>query len=199
MTKKKKKTPVNPARGFATTSVASKPKPEKRSEKAGPEPNGGAVAESVSGSEAKAHDDTKELPNKPTTKNGKDLHEQTPEELEEQLEKDDLQLFVEKHAAKVTRESARQLAKVQTDCRVLRAQAQYLGTDQWLPDELIQEIIDFARREELEGDQSDHTSSSKAVSEEDTVFRLWSLLRTLTSLGIPKARIFSLLNTLLRL
>ena len=198
MTKKKKKTPVNPARGFATTSVASKPKPEKKSDRTDPEPSGGAATESVSGNEADAQEHTKQSNAQQSKKNGKALHELTPEELEEQLERDDLQLFVEKHAAKVTRESARQLSKVQTDCRVLRGQSQYLATDQWLPDELVQEILDFARRDLHEEDQTDHAPSSKAVSEEDTVFRLWSLLRTLSNYGIPKARIFELFNTLLR-
>jgi ATP-dependent RNA helicase DHX29 len=198
MTKKKKKAPVNPARGFATTSVASKPKPEKRSDKAESEPTGGAQAESVSGNESESQNHAKQLPTKQLHNSEKDIYNLTPGELEDQLERDDLQLFVEKHAAKVTKDSARQISKVQTDCRVLRAQSQYLGTEQWLPDELVQEIIEFARKETREEDQSNHALSAKIISEEDTVFRLWSLLRTLSNLGIPKARTFELFNTLLR-
>nr|GFD56608.1 hypothetical protein [Tanacetum cinerariifolium] len=51
---------------------------------------------------------------------------QTPEELEAQLERDELQLLVEKHAAKVRRESRRQVTKFETDRRVLRAQSHHM-------------------------------------------------------------------------
>jgi ATP-dependent RNA helicase DHX29 len=197
MAKKKKKTPTNPARGFATTSVASKPKAEKESDKTEAEKDDVENDEAPAVRGFKLQDSTHGLATKSSSTSAKQQHELTPQELEEQLEQDDLQLFVEKHAAKIARDAARQIARVQTDCRVLRAQSQYLAADQWLPDELVQEILDFSRRELREEDHTENAPSSKLFSEEITVARLWSLQLTLLNLRVPKTRIFELFTALL--
>jgi hypothetical protein len=200
MTKKKKRPLANPARGFATTSVASKPKPEKESTdriEAEAEKDDAEIDETPAKRGFKLQAATHTSVTKVSSTSVKQQQHLTPQELEEQLERDDLQLFVEKHAAKIARDAARQILKVQTDCRVLRAQSQYLAADQWLPDELLQEILDFSRRELQEADHTDNAPSSKTFSEETTVARLWSLQLTLLNLGVPKTRIFELFTALL--
>jgi ATP-dependent RNA helicase DHX29 len=81
---KKKKPAANPARGFATTSIASKPKAEKPPESAAILPKEETPVSLPVVSSAPKEDSLKHVP-------------QTPEELEAQLERDELQLLVEKH------------------------------------------------------------------------------------------------------
>ena len=79
MAGKKKKPAANPARGFATTSVASKPKPEKPEDASSVEPSGVNTPSTKAATPATKNDTT--------TKNAeRELHELSPEELEAQLE-----------------------------------------------------------------------------------------------------------------
>jgi ATP-dependent RNA helicase DHX29 len=180
---KKKKPAANPARGFATTSVPSKSKPEKIDD---PSP----IIE--------ADSSTKALPTSSASLDGAasavlpvastEAH-QTPEELEAQLERDELQLLVEKHKAKVQRDATRLDSKVRTERRVLRGQAQNLPLAPFLPDDLKHQMIDLVQREALEtGHSAQSNTWSKAQSEEDTLVRCWTLFEALLSLGISQER-----------
>src|ERR1700753_2238578 len=126
MVKKKKKPAANPTRGFATTSIASKPRVE---------PNATSDIENDDALSTNQHPTNSAQPDQssvqqPGTSGNqeKQLHELTPEELEEQLEKNDLQLFIETHGLKVAKNSQRQISKIQTEWRVLRSQSQSLYT-----------------------------------------------------------------------
>lgn len=181
---KKKKPAANPARGFATTSVASKPKTDKdvdiasASSASRAEPAGEAEAIAVPSNDLQI---TELRPDEPSTK----THELSPEDLEEQLERNELQLMIEKYGPKVIKESSRQISKVQTDRRVLRGQAQDLHTREWLPEELMLQILDLTKDDVSRGNCShEQNSKSKSVSEEDSVVKFWTLYRTLSEFGI---------------
>ncbi|KAF1930304.1 ATP-dependent RNA helicase A [Didymella exigua CBS 183.55] len=182
---KKKKPAGNPSRGFATTSVASKPKVEKSvvdatdKESVPALPKIGTTVPQVDASAAKKE----ELAKQEVT--------QTPEELEAQLERDELQLLVEKHAAKVRRESRRQVTKFDTDRRVLRAQSHHMNVHEWLPNEILDTIISLAQTESNDSNrrQGQQQSLLKVMSEEDAMSKLWTLSLTLRDLEFTREQI----------
>lgn len=181
--KKKKKPAANPARGFATTSVASKPKPEGVSEATSTDPSN--VATPVNAASATA---TSSQPAQPgSTAPERELDELNPEELEAQLEASELQQFVEKHGAKVKKETARQVTRLQTDRRLLRGQADFLSVKEWLPDELMQQILDLTLAD-LKHDSNTEKKSSSPVGD-DLVAKVWQLRQCLLDLEIPVDRV----------
>ncbi|KAF2625113.1 P-loop containing nucleoside triphosphate hydrolase protein [Macroventuria anomochaeta] len=189
---KKKKPAGNPARGFATTSVASKPKVEKSTVD--------AAAKEVVLAPSK---DSSVVPQAaaPATKKEEPVKQevtQTPEELEAQLERDELQLLVEKHAAKVRRESRRQVTKFETDRRVLRAQSHHMTVHDWLPNEILDTIISLAQTESNDSNrrQGQQQSLLKVMSEEDAMSKLWTLNLTLRDLGFSHEQIEPVLRWL---
>jgi ATP-dependent RNA helicase DHX29 len=186
---KKKKSASNPARGFATTSIPSKAKPEKED----------VILNSENGTKAVII--TPVDSNTATTQStvAKDTVQPTPEELEEQLERDELQLLVEKYGAKVKRDSARLETRVQTDCRVLRGQAANIPLYPFLPDELKLQLIELVQKDALEtGHSAQHSSWTKALAEEDTTIKCWTLFEALLSLGIDQESIKKVISELLK-
>ena len=175
MAAKKKKTKVaaNPARGFATTSIASKPKVEKQEDEVDVPDKIKSIEQTLPQT---VNPETIVAPTKEVN--------QTPEELEAQLEQDELQLLVEKHANKTRRESRRQVSKIQTEQRVLRPQAQSMPTYEWLPEELLNSIITLAREESNDSNRRlGQQSFLKVVSEDDALSKLWTLDIILKDLG----------------
>jgi ATP-dependent RNA helicase DHX29 len=179
MAKKKKKPASNPERGFATSSVASKSKRELVDDEQAERKH--LVVAKGDG----AASDTGTGPGKPTepTPGTTDLRNMTPEELEEELERNDLQLFVETHGPKVCREAQRQISRIQTDNRVLRAQSQLLNISPWLTDELVDDIIVATKRNQ---EETSATEAPRKISEETWVSRLWFLHQVLQGIGISK-------------
>lgn len=193
---KKKKPAANPARGFATTSVASKPKANKDVDIASAsstsmvEPAGGAEVISVPPKDLQITELRLDEPSAKT-------HELSPEDLEEQLERNELQLMIEKHGPKVVKESSRQISKVQTDRRVLRGQAQDLHTREWLPEELMLQILDLTKDDVSRGNYSrEQNGKSKSISEEDSVVKFWALYRTLSEFGVSPEHIQKVIRQL---
>jgi ATP-dependent RNA helicase DHX29 len=187
---KKKKPASNPARGYATTSVTSKPKPEKSAadalkDCAPAESKQNAVApETTPQAEPKAAVAKSEVP-------------PTPEELEAQLEHDELQLLVEKHAAKVRRESHRNVLKFQTDRRVLRGQSHSMIVHEWLPNEILDSIVSLAQAESNDSNRRQASQTLlKTLSEEDAMSKLWALDLTLRELGFSHDHIQPVLRWL---
>jgi ATP-dependent RNA helicase DHX29 len=178
--KKKKKPLVNPSRGFATSSIASKSKQEpveaEETEKAHlPRSEDDGVAnESRVGLSSNAPQ-----PPPPST----DLRTLTPEELEAELERNDLQVFVETHGPKISREAQRQIGRIQTDSRVLRGQSPRLNLSPWLTDDMIDEIIVATNRNR---EQTPATEAPRRISEDTWVGRLWFLYQVLQGIGISK-------------
>lgn len=188
--KKKKKPAGNPARGFATTSIASKPKekpPATVDEQAIlPEKDHGQVVDPP----AQTSSASVPPPVQPQV-------EQTPEELEAQLERDELQLLVEKHAPKVRREARRQATKLQTDRRVLRAAAKSITTHDWLSTDITDRIISLAQIESKDSNRKQSQQSLlKVMSEQDATARLWMLELILQDMAFSSKHIEPVLRWL---
>lgn len=202
--KKKTKAAANPARGFATTSIASKPRPE-NAESSPANPSGAPTAKtpgakpgappSTSAQDAKAQSADPQ-------KASQQKVEVSPEEFEKQLEESELQLLVEKHAQKVKRDSQRQKARLETDRRLLRGQAEPLNTRKWLPQELMDHILDLIQAESRFSSTSllpEGTTAGKSPPEEDLTIRLWTLEQTLKSASFPEEKVKGVLQYVLEI
>lgn len=191
--KKKTKPAANPARGFATTSIASKPRAEVTNEPAPTAPDAKLNAPPPSSS----RDPKAPPPPNPvqdnTPKNSQQKESLSAEEFERQLEESELQLLVEKHAQNVKRAAQRQKSRLETDRRLLRGQAESLNTRKWLPQELMDHILDLIQAESRFGASSiaseNLTSNGKLPSEEDLVARLWTLQQTLAGTGFAEDKV----------
>ncbi|KAK9444538.1 pre-mRNA-splicing factor ATP-dependent RNA helicase PRP22 [Metarhizium brunneum] len=201
--KKKKKPAANPARGFATTSIASKPRPEVSDSEAKP------LADGVSGASAPPSKENAPPSAKSTTGDGHGsaTAQQTsedkplsPEEFERQLEESELQLLVEKHSQKTKRDAQRQRTRLETDRRLLRSQADLVNAPKWLPPDLVEHILDLIKAEmRFAGSSlsSENVGTGKLPSEEDMIVRLWTLRQTLAAAGFPEARVEAVLKHIL--
>ena len=186
--KKKKKPASNPARGFATTSTASKPKYDEAREletdiRLGE--SDGKVPSSPAEDGVHSEDLSSRKPEKA-------LHELTPEELESQLENSGLQILVENHGEKLKKGASRQISQIQTEKRLLRSQAEHLDVRQWLPPEIMQIITDLLHAQDASYGvlQANFESTRLAtdISEDDLLIKLWALRRLLPLLGFPERR-----------
>lgn len=184
-TKKKKKPAANPARGFATTSVASKGKTEKSVDTSN---DASETSSTLTAPTSVASQDV--LPAKATTASPtRELHELSPEELEAQLEHSDLQNAVEQQGPKVQKESSRQVTRLQTDRRVLRSQSEDLIVREWLPEELMQQILELTAGDvySVTVAESNQTSQKRA-SHDVSLARIWQLYRVLSDIDVSEDR-----------
>ncbi|KAI1148851.1 ATP dependent RNA helicase [Nemania diffusa] len=203
--KKKSKPAANPARGFATTSVASKPRVETTAPAQTP-PSGPIAPESSNTSAIAKPDASLAAPSAPPSDHIAP-HAQlepalSPEAFERRLEESELQLLVEKHSQKVRRDATRQKARLDTDRRLLRGQAEPLNTRKWLPQELMDQILDLIHAETrfaASSLASERPPGEKMPSEEDLTMRLWTLQQTLESLSFSPDKIDAVLQYVLEL
>ncbi|RAL15062.1 putative ATP dependent RNA helicase [Aspergillus homomorphus CBS 101889] len=192
--RKKKKAASNPARGFATVSVPSKPKSTEPSL-----PASTADSKNVSESDRPTPAEDQQ----PVINSNKDkassLQNYTPEELEKHLEEAELQLLVEKYASKCRNDAARQVTKLDTERRVLRQQSVSINLLEWLPSDVLNSILSLAETEERELSpvSSRDSNSKKPISEEELYMRLWTLKETLAKLGFPVEKVDEALKHLL--
>ncbi|KAJ5888777.1 hypothetical protein N7495_008818 [Penicillium taxi] len=179
--KKKKKPASNPARGFATVSIPSKPKSEVI------ETPPSTVTEALSTPQNESLPErTEDLPPAAGTSQADTSSQNyTPEEIEKHLEEAELQIFVEKYAAKCKGDAARQATKLDTERRVLRQQSNTLNLTEWLPAEIQDRIFELSGAEEYEYITSNTRSANlkQAISEEELCIKLWTLKETLLKLG----------------
>lgn len=173
--KKKKKPISNPARGFATTSTISK---SRITETDLPQPNKdtGSKTSIINNDGPDVVDDDVD---NPTQLEYKDL---TPEQLEQELEKVELQQVVDKYASKVHREVARQVSQLETDRRLTRGHAETLSTRSWLGEDFMIEIGQKIKEVTLTDLVSKETPGE--TSEETLVIRFWTLQAVLQKLQI---------------
>lgn len=186
--KKKKKPAANPARGFATTSVASKPKAEENNTSAATSTDPSRVATPVNNVASAIKSASSQSIRDNSAGPERELHELSPDELEAQLEASELQQFVEKYGAKVKKETARQVARLQTDRRLLRSQADFLSVKDWLPEELMQQILDLTFAD-LKHDSSNTENKSNSPVGDDLTAKVWQLRQCLLELAIPLDRV----------
>ncbi|KAK1253156.1 hypothetical protein MKX08_004343 [Trichoderma sp. CBMAI-0020] len=198
--KKKKKPAANPARGFATTSVASKPRLEvvepvgSQSSSGVNTPKNGPPAASEATPQAST----------PAEQHGERAQPKeavlSPEEFERQLEESELQLFVEKYSLKVKRDAQRQCSRLETDRRLLRSQAETINTPKWLPRELMDHILDLIKAESrfyASSLSSENAGPGKMPSEEDLVSRIWTLRQTLSGAAFSESVVESTVRHIL--
>ncbi|KAL1967815.1 hypothetical protein VTN77DRAFT_2504 [Rasamsonia byssochlamydoides] len=185
--KKKKKPASNPARGFATVSVPSKPK---ITESAGVSSTGES---SVAVSESEKSTLSVETKQPQAEEKDKSLQNYSPEELERHLEEAELQSLVEKYASKCKSDADRQVSKLETERRLLRPQASLLNLTDWLPPEILDRILELTGREDAEREPFSERDMNSAKEEELSI-RLWTLKDTLLKLGFPDSRVEELLK-----
>lgn len=187
--KKKKKPLSNPARGFATTSIASKPK--------------ASLSDSLDvlkpvKQEASQVDLKQDLkPKIADTK--KEVENVTAEEFEKSLEESELQILVEKYAEKSKKEVRRQMLRLGTDQRILRSQADTLQTKKWLSTELMDEILQLIKAEERFTSYGDTSNCGRHASEETLTIYLWNLQQVLIESGFLQKKILSCLRHILNI
>ncbi|OJJ31738.1 hypothetical protein ASPWEDRAFT_118185 [Aspergillus wentii DTO 134E9] len=191
--KKKKKPASNPARGFATVSVPSKPK--------APEPTAPtSTADSKVTSESERPTPAEESQAPVKTQETSSLQNYSPEELEKHLEDAELQILVDKYGVKCKNDAARQVTKLETERRVLRQQAPSLSLLEWLPTEVLDwvlKLIDTEERELSPMPGRDSNGVKRSGSEEELYVRLWTLKETLSRLGFPETKIEGAMKHLL--
>ena len=191
--RKKKKPAGNPARGFATTSIASKPKQVDVTEDLGA---------TVSIQQEKVADaDPVVSSSVAVSQTSKELHDLSPEELENQLEESDLQLLVEKQGERSKKDASHQISRLQTERRVLRTQAEPLSTHRWLPPELMLQITDQLVAEVGTGGlyvDFDNKAKLQPILEDDMSVRLWTLRQVLVKLGFSEARAHEAISKVLQ-
>lgn len=186
--KRKKKPASNPARGFATVSVPSKPKAAEST----------TVSSAVESPVVASEDEKASKPaetQQPQSGSAKEqsLQNLSPEELEKHFEEAELQILVDKYASKSKYEAIRQVSRFETERRVLRSQASVLSLNEWIPQEIQDQILALIQVEQ------DHLETPPerdldAGKEEELIARLWTLKDAVQGLGFPDDRIDSLLK-----
>lgn len=187
--KKKKKPAANPARGFATTSIASKPRPEVAEDASKGPSNAASNAPPTVKKDQVPPPSTAQGSGADTSSKEKVL---SPEEFERQLEESELQLLVEAHSQKVKRDAQRQKTRLQTERRLLRSQADTINIPKWLPPDLMDHILDLIKAESRFASSnmsSDTLNAGKMPAEEDMIIRLWTLQQTLEAAEFPQNRV----------
>lgn len=197
---KRKKTAANPARGFATTSIASKPRPEVPESESKPSPRISKTADGAPPSSEDAPPSTNSASGDAAGQQNQHEKPLSPEEFEKQLEESELQLLVEKHSQKIKRDAQRQRTRLDTDRRLLRGQADLVNAPKWLPSDMVGYILDLIKAEtrfSASNVSSEHVGTGKLPSEEDMIVRLWTLRQTLAAAGFPEVRVETALKHIL--
>jgi ATP-dependent RNA helicase DHX29 len=184
--KKKKKPASNPVRGFATTSIPSKPKASDALEDISLEPSQQSLA--IDSDVPKNAGLVHVAPASKAGDQGTTISDMTAEQLATHLENSELEIILDKYAARSMADARRQATRLETERRQLRVQAQKLSTYTWLPEEIVQDLLDMDAEDNhskayLHGK---HASSSLSMDEEKLSVDLWTLERLLQSLRYPR-------------
>lgn len=180
--KKKTKPASNPARGFATTSIASKPREAAVVDAA-------TVTPSLEIEDKKAEESSGTTSDKPqaTKTDTTKAAQLSPEEYEKHLEESELQVLAEKHAIKARRDASRQVTRLQTERRLQRSQAEFLNTRKWLPTELLDDMLDLVNKDHKYASANANDSpAQKPLTEEDLTIKLWTLQQALEGAGFTE-------------
>jgi ATP-dependent RNA helicase DHX29 len=186
--KKKKKAASNPARGFATVSVPSKPKVADSTTVSSTAESSVVVSE---GERSPPLAESRQP--QPKASNEQNLQNLSPEELEKHFEEAELQILVDKYASKCKNEATRQVSRFETERRVLRSQATILSLNEWIPQEVQDRILALAQIEQDNLD-SPLERDLDGGKEEELINKLWSLQDTIRRLGFSDIRVDSLLK-----
>ena len=180
--KKKKKAASNPARGFATVSLPSRGKEDGAPSEAGNVRTDSKDDRSTSTEAQTASNDAK------PSEEPSSLQDMTPDQLEEHLENAELLNLLENYGERSKRDAARQIARLETERRTLRAQAVPLETADWITQDLENEILDLSRTSTsiLSGRAQSVTGDMKTMQQDELLIRLWTLQQVLRSMQIKQ-------------
>lgn len=178
--KKKKKPTANSARGYATVSAASKNVLKDEKEAASTDDSGVDTPVITS-----ATDNSQDVRTKDTASVSV-LSNLSPEELEAHLETSELQAFVERYGPKVKKESSRHAQRLRTERRVMRGQAEFLSVKHWLPEELMEELINLVHLDVERESGSGHVRD--ASHSDDLLANVWTLRMVLLEIGVSLLR-----------
>ncbi|KAI9851725.1 MAG: hypothetical protein M1838_002940 [Thelocarpon superellum] len=195
--KRKKKPLANPARGFATISLVSKKALEERAEERQDPTDVVPSKTDLEAAPAELAKAARVLSNPSTAET--ELPTLSPEEFEQQLEQAELQQWVEKHGQSVRRDVARQSARLRTDRRVLRGQAEPLSTRAWLPPAVLNGLLDLIRLDSKSSGASsnaDQLAGARKSSEEEMTVQLWALRQILLELDFQEDKVEDVLSHL---
>lgn len=182
--KKKRKPPANPARGFATVSLPSKPKELLTAEEepitlTQPQSNGKQPSTANCGN-LTAGGDQSNLRHE----SSKEIIEMSPEELENHLEEAALQKLIDEHAHQVRDDASRQVTKLKKEKRLLRQQADRT-TVTGLTEQLIGHIL--SSEPLIDTTDTAHSKNRANIGNNDTdiLLKIWTLQETLQRLQLP--------------
>jgi len=202
MPSKKKKPAANPARGFATTSIAKKVQPlaeEETTHEKEQLQNGKHVTTLPASAQQQSQQHEADSVGHITQGGDQtQLHELSPEELEKHLEQDELQLQVEKYGPQTQRAVERQVGKLSTDYRLLRGNATPLSVRALVSEEAVLRLVDLIR-EDLEDALKASSNTRKLLQEEEAAAKLWSLQGALKALGFNAEHVSRALSYALKL
>lgn len=115
------------------------------------------------------------------------FQDMTADQLEVHLEDAELENIVEKSAERAKSEAARQVARLETECRTLRALAMPLETDDWLTEGLVEEILNLYQSSGVEHEGAHRLPQhDKEIQQDDLLVKLWTLQQVLRLLHIPR-------------
>ncbi|RMZ92589.1 hypothetical protein DV736_g143, partial [Chaetothyriales sp. CBS 134916] len=175
--RKKKKPAANAARGFATTSVASKAnlavsQDQDVSSTANTPPDSSEDRQGWSSPAAGAAPNPSEQPSA--------IESMTPEQLEAHLEDSELQLLLDMHSSACKSDAARQVSRLYTERRQLRLQAYRLNLHPCFPDETVEEILSIPVHTSAPAASASRTPAG--LTESKLLLDVWVLQRVLTAL-----------------
>lgn len=180
--KKKKKPVANPARGFATVSLPSKPKTSKDEQDITKEcasETGTSISSPPGDSLARGG-----RPDEAPEADGKEIQDMSPEELERHLEEAELQSFCDEHAVRIKSDASRQAIKLKNERRQLRQQAER-ATMTGLTDLLVDEILTAESSKPPVTVSSSVSSANVNHNDKDVLLKLWTLQELLRHLDMP--------------
>lgn len=194
--KRKKKPASNAARGFTTTSIPSKSKVDDNETEDIADLLSKLTTSDVPGNEP-IDSSTPRITGELQT----ELYDFTSQESELHTEEFDLQLLIEEYGVRSKKDASRQVTRVTTERRVLRAQSERLDIGYWLSDNLIQGIFDLINLQIAKSNSDDvyvreHVDSES--SDSSLVIKLWTLQKILRQLEFKEDLIGTVLHSLLK-
>lgn len=172
--KKKKKPAANPARGFATTSIPSKPKPAQTDEEELDQPQP-TVKDQYASPTPNHFEGVSSVP-------ASDFQNMLPDEFETYLEDAELQTLLDTNSPRCKSDSARQVSRLHVELRQLRPQSHQLSTFSWLDDAQADKVLLIP----MESQSTPSNFDPLKNGDHKMVLDLWVLQRVLSALALPR-------------
>ena len=178
---KKKKLKSNPARGFATTSIASKPRTDLD---VPTRPVENQAVASISSPTVKLVGVAEDTDRKGANEDAA-VEALSPEAYSEHLEDSHRQLMLEQYGEKINRDVKRHSNRLRTERRLLQSSVDYVSLIPWLPTDLlllVKDQLNITYTETFKNLQYSQTDSD----DDEFLIRICTIYRTLVELGIEE-------------